>query len=540
MVSGARRRQLFAASLVLSCAARFFTVIGCGSCAFHCSDGSWARPGLQAARRVSSHRRQGRLQRQAGVQQEQSTQAAVELLAALRAGTCSLASLPTLDLRLLPASEQRPLAGLKCPAIVLGAFERCGLEELGKQLQNWGEFALLTGSAEQDIVYDRNDTTPVLTYWENKTALAQTVLSRGILHQGYHKDSSSSEEFLKLVTDSSKIVDSNGWVRYGSHLRGFSPSLSQELGVDDGSAGRLAPLLPSSNKDDAPLLHLWVSSPGVHSTAHYDPGWDNGHFVVAGAKHVAVAPPSLETMQTLQIRPSTHPHSRQARLPLFGDGGRGTSGIVEGTLYAYLEAGSGIFIPAGWLHELRAVDNKPTAAISVVALGPEMKAYEEMISPMEKLIGPFFEVPYLREHQTHEVFAAVIAAVVPRLLSALQFDPRTVLAVMLSSYDENTRREAGLPQHGQAPWSDPEFGNRCKEFGPQDWESIDAVANHFAAGFGVFRRDVLPHYLLQFLDTLLSKACGQGDVVIILGRMMGFLEACDKLWVADHQHRLPN
>ena len=38
---------------------------------------------------------------------------------------------------------------------------------------------------------------------------------------------------------------------------------------------------------------------------------------------------------------------------------------------------------------------------------------------------------------------------------------------------------------------------------------------------GAYRRDVLPHYMLLYLDLLLSKVGGKGDAPDVLGGMFG-------------------
>eukprot|EP00931_Biecheleriopsis_adriatica_P117422 TRINITY_DN92946_c0_g1_i1.p1 TRINITY_DN92946_c0_g1~~TRINITY_DN92946_c0_g1_i1.p1 ORF type:complete len:509 (+),score=109.54 TRINITY_DN92946_c0_g1_i1:3-1529(+) len=438
------------------------------------------------------------------------------LLASLRAGNCSTLELPTLDLRLLPPSEGRPLAGLQCPAVLLGAFERCGMGDIGKHLSDWTNLVEATHDDKHRIMFDLQDKSPIFTYWDNNSALAQAVRERGIARQGHRKERSGPAAFLKRAAQAS----SKGWLRYGADLRGFSPALASKLGLGHSGAGKLAPLVPSTVAEEAGV-NFWASSAGVVSMAHYDPAWDNLQFVVAGAKHVVMSPLSLAAYQSLEIHPSSHPHARQARHPLVRDS-KASGQVLGHTLVASLSQGAGIFIPAGWLHEMSAADDAPTAALSVVSFGREKGNLEALLGNPQEMLTPFFEAPYLQEEYTKERFATVLTAFVPEFLRLLQLDGNDLGNALLASYGKATRDEAGLPA-ARASSTCQEPG---KVLGKTDLKVAKAVAKKLAARFNKYRRELLLHYVLLFFDALLSKVGGSGSATEVLGRMVAWLDAC--------------
>lgn len=453
-------------------------------------------------------------------------QAAVELLTALRRGKCT-DSLPTLDLHLLPAGEKRPLDGVRCPVKIVGGFERCGLSEFTNSLADWGKFREAVSSAEQFILFDKSEKSQSFTYWDNLTHLADVVRERGHASQAYSKENASTEEFLRMAEAG------HGWCRYGQGLRSFAPHFAEKITGDKDSVGKLAPLLASNSSDANDVsLHLWTSSKEVTSTAHYDPGWDNAHFVITGEKYVALAPLSFDAVHALQIRPGTHPHNRQARHSLFGDHGGG-SGVVDGIVIAHLPPGVGVFIPAGWLHELRAANEVPTAALGVISvIKHENSVYRSLMMPKERLLDYFFRAPHLRDRDFNPLrLAAVLVAFAPKFLRALQLDPGKVRTAWLSNYGEATRQETGMLS---TPWPDPNICDRpLIHFEHGDWEAIDAAVEHFASGFRTFRRDLLPYYVLIFFDALVSKAAWGQSIAEVLARTMSLAEACDAAWTLD-------
>lgn len=446
--------------------------------------------------------------------------AQLELLASLRTGNCSRTEIPTLDLRLLPASEARPLAGLRCPAVLVGAFQRCGISDVGRRWVNWRHIIDTTRDEKHTLIFDAQNNSPTFTYWDNNSALAQAVRERGVASQGYRKERARPAVFLERAQANSKH---SSWIRYGSSLRSFSPALTSELGLKNSGFGKLAPLFASSVPGTD--VNFWASSAGVTSTSHYDPAWDNLQLVVAGAKHAAIAPLSLKTYRSLEIRPSTHPHARQARRSLFQNN-TGKSQAAEHILITTLAPGAGIFIPAGWLHELRAADDAPTAALSVVGVGHEKGDLEGLLGNPEDMLTPFFEAPYLAEDYTEERFATVLAAFVPKFTHLLQLDGDELGGALLASYGHTTCHEAGMPSPNQASASSSRCQKPAKILGKQDLKAVKAAAKKFAARFRKYRRELLPHYVLLFFDALLSKVGGSGSAAEVVGRMVAWLSDC--------------
>jgi hypothetical protein len=158
--------------------------------------------------------------------------------------------------------------------------------------------------------------------------------------------------------------------------------------------------------------------------------------VLTGSKVVRVAPPSLAAFEQLGIRPSTHPHGRQARRApatvlaagahsdaAEPSGGAGAMGSGEGAeaagggtaaggeaasaageavaasalavrgLATVLHAGDGIFIPAGWLHELEASASGAAAALSVTSHPFELSDFTAFVADVDAHL-PFVRALY--------------------------------------------------------------------------------------------------------------------------------------------------
>ena len=467
---------------------------------------------------------------------------AVAILAAMRAGNCTGHSwrLPTLDLALLPANESRPLAGALCPAIIHSAATRSGVEEISLW-SSWSrlEDLLLLGHQDKTIEYDASVDSR-FTYWDNATALAPEVRTIGVASQGYMKVRGSPASFLKRAISAS---DATGRVRYGSSLAAFSSTAGAQLGLklpqqqqqqqQHDSGGRLSALSPAGERE-ATAVGLWISAAGVTSTYHFDRG-DNLHIVLTGEKTVRLAPPSLESFASLGIRPCTHPNGRQARrapAEVSAEAAANTTAekVPSAAVHAIstvLTAGSAVFMPAGWLHELQTGSAGPAAALSLTSRPFEDVDFTAFISDVDQH-APFIREAFGGEYSRRTARGALLVYV-PALLRELQVDARALHAAFAASYDADTQLEAGIV-FNDAPSlrRDP----RCEPTAdPAERAIIELTAARVAERLRDYRAALLPHYLMLYLDVLLIKVGGTGDAPVVLSRMMAWVHACGDEWL---------
>lgn len=449
--------------------------------------------------------------------------------------SASSSSLPTIDLLHLEKGDvSSHLQGLRCPVILLGALEYTGVSQVTDRwiVQRWRHMRQAVESSE--VVFDAHPQSPTLTYWDNNTALAATVRQRGVASQGYTKIRSTGGVFLdEVVAPSGR--GALGWVRFGSNLQRFSPKLCRELRVPRCLAaahirpslgahggGLLSPLSVASASETTDVL-LWIAAAGVTSTAHYD-RWDNTHVVVAGRKRVTLTPPSLISYAQLGVRPGTHPHARQARAST-------KAGLL--TQSVTLEAGMALFIPSGWLHEV--VTLEPSVALSVTTTPSELDDFTQLTAHVDALApflarweaaGQDFEPPRM---------VAALRIFVPHLLAELKIDPAELHDAMLASYAESTRHEAGLGQgpHGEITMEGA-TGNMatrrrgalfCQKRGWQrrveaERAALQRDAVELASRLRQYRPEVLGHYVLLYMDALLSKVGGFGEPSEVLANML--------------------
>lgn len=469
------------------------------------------------------------------------------LLRSLRDGTqcSSSATLPVLDVRLLGADDDPAvLRGLRCPVVLIGALELCGAAR--SITERWvadGWRHMRRAIESTTVQFNANSHSPSFTNWDNQTALAVAVRSRAVASQGFVKTAAAGGAFLEEVR---RVGDraALGWVRYGSTLRGFSPKLCRELRLPQCSnersthpssghgAGLLAPVSVAS-PTEATNVGLWVAAAGVTSTAHYD-RWDNTHVVVAGRKRLLVAPPSLSAFARLGIRPGSHPHARQTRTApravksssnatpgatseavpsLSADPADGVSAIE-----VTLAAGEAIFLPAGWLHEVTAVE--PSAALSVTTIPFELGDFSQFVGD-QAAFAPFLE--RWDDFQPERLVAA-LQIFLPKLLAELRVDPAALRDAILSAYGEETRREGGLPP--RAGSAGVKGSTLCESAGGwqqsahAERDALISDAVRVASRLRTYRPELLDHYMLLYMDLLLSKAGGAGDASEVLGRML--------------------
>ena len=488
----------------------------------------------------------------------------VKMLDALRNGNCLFLSgdtwsVPVLDLSLLPADVQRPLIGLKCPVVLQHPGERASIHEL----QGWASWKTLRAAllptreaAQRPVTYDLSPRgSPLFLYWDNATALAGDVRRRGVAQQTYLKTRGAASKFLDQALHPSRYAGLP--VRYGSRLREFSTPLSQTLGlVHDGTAGRLR-CLSAAHEDTAEAAHssadvgLWISQRGVTSAMHYDL-WDNTHLVLAGSKAITLSRPSLGSLRSWSTRPSAHPHARQARHSAASveggarAAGQGTPGrpmavgsdapmtsLADETARRRVDisAGEALFIPAGWLHEVEASGDEAAAALSITAYGRELADFRELVADINAL------APFMATWRTFEPtrLASALRVFLPALVHGLGIDAMQLRATLSAQYGEATRHEAGLSADlpgaagaDAAPLCTPPPSSRAER------TALVRAALPVASRLGQYPHAVQPHYLLVYLEALISKVGGSGSAPEVLGRAFAWVEACgDALWMLE-------
>lgn len=112
---------------------------------------------------------------------------------------------------------------------------------------------------------------------------------------------------------------------------------------------------------DVRRIGLWLSSPGVLATLHYDT-YHNCFVQVAGRKRVVLIPPEIQ--QGIRLYPSLHPGYRQSQR-LHGDYmvSQNSSSSIKSTIKTLslpyfdfvAEPGDIVYIPPFWFHATQAL-----------------------------------------------------------------------------------------------------------------------------------------------------------------------------------------
>ena len=277
---------------------------------------------------------------------------------------------------------------------------------------------------------------------------------------------------------------------------------------------------------DGDGVALWAAAAGVSSAAHWD-SFDNTHVLLAGQKRVLLAPPAAAAR--VGAWPSTHPHARQGRLSLAALQAAREAGSLRGLAVreAVLSPGEALFVPAGWLHEVRA--SAPSLALSLTALSPEFGDFTKWSSTQRAELLPFQRDRWGRQEKWDAArLAAALGSFVPALLAELGVAHLALPSQLLAVYSAEARHEMGLPPYGEA------WPPGCAASRAQDAAPIAAAVAEVAARFGLYDAPLLPSYLLIYLENVLARlgtASGQGrrekpTPSSIIGAMLAFVETC--------------
>jgi len=310
-------------------------------------------------------------------------------------------------------------------------------------------------------------------------------------------------------------------VRYGGEVSEFSREIARSI---EGPA--LSALAPQSGT--ASRRSLWLGTPGSFSTAHYD-NFHNVFVMLSGEKEFLLSPPTDAPL--FKIFPGTHPLARQARRhwgrrSLQQEGApaslaNATAGPRDARLLAVtLHSGEALFLPAGWLHHVTAL----STAVSV-ALTSNPVEHGEFNSWM---VQGYEVLPFISDGWTMGRMIASLRVFIPALLRDLGFgsEPRLAnwdpLRIMVSdSYGQETRKEIGIPLRL------PEFHLGCVDASADDRKAAEDGAAKVAARFKEFQEDLMPIYIMPYLETALSKvAGGETDPARIMGTTIAFIETC--------------
>ena len=455
---------------------------------------------------------------------------AEETLAALVARAPCAGALATLDLRHLRAGVSELPARLRCPVLLRGVAEWCGTTAERVLKWDWDVLA----ASDHEFEFDVSET-PEITYWDNNSLFATAVREGDVRKQMHTRVTGNGSVFAAAVRGG----DGQGWARYGGALHGFSPAMARQLkgSAADVAAGGLSRVAPFPWRDGegggggGGKVSLWAAAAGVTSSAHFD-SFDNTHVLLAGRKRVLLAPPAATAR--LGVWPSTHPHARQAHRSLAAE--PAAADAASGPVAAHelvLSPGEALFIPAGWVHEMTAVE--PACALSLTSLGLEFHDFNRWATTDRARLVPFMSAGNGRWDASR--LAAALAAYVPALLDALGLADRGLPAQLLAMYSASTRAEMGLPP--RAPWKHGCAGAAAADAAAaaprksRDAELVGAAVAEVAARFELYEAELLPNYVLLYLENVLprlgsasARAWAKPTPASMIGAMLDFVESC--------------
>lgn len=317
-----------------------------------------------------------------------------------------------------------------------------------------------------------------------------------------------------------KFDASLGAVRYGGDVSEFSREIARSL-----AGPALSALAPESAT--ASRRSLWLGTPGSFSTAHYD-NFHNVFVMLGGEKEFLLSPPTDAPL--FKIFPGTHPLARQARwhfgrrFPKQEGASASPASAAAGPrdarlLAVTLRSGEALFLPSGWIHHVTAL----STAISV-ALTSNPAEHGEfnrwMVQGHEVL-------PFISDGWTAGRMIGSLRVFIPALLRDLGFgsDPRLAnfnpLHIMVNDgYGQETRNEIGIPRL-------PKWHLGCVDATADDRKAAEAGALKVAARFKQFQEDLIPVYIMPYLETALSKVAFQEtDPARIMATTVAFVEMC--------------
>jgi hypothetical protein len=193
---------------------------------------------------------------------------------------------------------------------------------------------------------------------------------------------------------------------------------------------------------------------------------------------------------------------------------------------AVLSPGEALFVPAGWLHEVRA--SAPSLTLSLTALSPEFGDFTRWSSTQRAALLPFQRDRWGRQEKWDAArLAAALGSFVPALLGELGVAHLALPSQLLAVYSAEARHEMGLPPYGEA------WPPGCAAPRAQDAAPIAAAVAEVAARFGLYDAPLLPSYLLIYLENVLARlgtASGgrreKPTPASVLGAMLAFVETC--------------
>lgn len=404
-------------------------------------------------------------------------------------------------------------AGIRCPLVIRGLEAA----EAWQDLARLGSVEELKRRTPTKVAFDSSPNGE-FAYWDNSSVLAATVHRVSVLRPSYTKVRAKRKDFFAALDG--KFDASLGAVRYGGDVSEFSREIARSL---EGPA--LSALAPESAT--ASRRSLWLGTPGSFSTAHYD-NFHNVFVMLGGEKEFLLAPPT--DAHLFKIFPGTHPLARQARWH-FGrrspkqEGASASpasaaAGPRDARLLAVtLRSGEALFLPSGWIHHVTAL----STAISV-ALTSNPAEHGEfnrwMLQGHEVL-------PFIRDGWTAGRMIGSLRVFIPALLRDLGFgiDPRLAnfnpLHIMVNDgYGQEMRNEIGIPRL-------PKWHLGCVDATVDDRKAAEAAALNVAARFKQFQEDLIPVYIMPYLETALSKVAFQEtDPARIMATTVAFVEMC--------------